>query len=600
MLGVLAWMLRRDETRRRWPLNQIRRQIYPLVPVVAVLGLIASLLEGAGVGLLIPLLSVLLAKDPSAGLSGPLRALAHMFGGYDPEARAILLGTAILALVVLKGLVQIANQSLLGSIQARIGREIRSGMARSLLAVDYPFFLHQDSARLTRVVSTDSWFVVQAARSVLDLIPAVAGLLVFAALLALLNLKLFLIIVLGGALVQGLIYLFERRQRWLSFELTESNRLLWQRMLTLLQAPRVIRLFGQERREQERADSAIERVRWSVRTANYVNAIAHPAVDALVALLFLTVLLAGYWNGMSVPAITAFLLLLTRAQPHAKAIASARLGIASFQSSVREVDWLLLQANAAPDKNGASEGARLDRPISFENVSFVYPNGSSGLDSVTLTIEPGIATALIGQSGSGKTTLVNLLCRLFEPQSGQIRLGADSISQYDVAGWRKHIAVAGQDTDLVTGTVAENIAYGRPDAHFEEIEAVARAVGADTFIDALPQGYDTLVGPQGLNLSGGQRQRIGVARALLLNPDLLILDEAVSAVDALSDLEIVRLASDHRFFRTLLIISHRKTTISACERGIVLNDGRVTEAGRLEDLAYFRSMAGSPAAMVDQ
>jgi subfamily B ATP-binding cassette protein MsbA len=259
-----------------------------------------------------------------------------------------------------------------------------------------------------------------------------------------------------------------------------------------------------------------------------------------------------------------------------------------------------LQANAAPDKNGASEGARLDRPISFENVSFVYPNGSSGLDSVTLTIEPGIATALIGQSGSGKTTLVNLLCRLFEPQSGQIRLGADSISQYDVAGWRKHIAVAGQDTDLVTGTVAENIAYGRPDAHFEEIEAVARAVGADTFIDALPQGYDTLVGPQGLNLSGGQRQRIGVARALLLNPDLLILDEAVSAVDALSDLEIVRLASEHRFFRTLLIISHRKTTISACERGIVLNDGRVTEAGRLEDLAYFRSMAGSPAAMVDQ
>jgi len=189
--------------------------------------------------------------------------------------------------------------------------------------------------------------------------------------------------------------------------------------------------------------------------------------------------------------------------------------------------------------------------------------------------------------------LVNLLCRLVEPEAGDIRLGDGAIDRFGPNQWRHRIAVAGQDNELVSGTVAENIAYGRPDASIAEIEAAARAVGADSFIAALPQGYDTLVGLHGLSLSGGQRQRIGVARALLRNPDLLILDEATSAVDALSDREIVKLATEHRHFRTLLIVSHRKTTVAACELGIVLSDGRVAEAGRLADLAYFQRMAGA-------
>lgn len=586
-------MLRRAETRRRWPLSQIGRKIFPLVPLVAALGLLASLLEGASVGLLIPLLALLLTDDPALGVPAPLQSLAALFSGYDPQNRAILLGGAILALVLLKGIMQAANDCLLAWVQARIGRDVRAGIARRLLSVGYPFFLEEDSARLTRIVSTDSWFVLQVANLALPLIPAVAGLLVFGVLLALLNLKLFLIVVVGAAAVQGLLYAFERKQRRLSYEVTESNRLLWQRLLTLLQAHRVIRLFGQECREEERARTAIERVRRNVQATNFLNAVVHPSIDMLVAFLFLTVLLAGYWSGMSIPAITAFLLLFTRAQPHAKTIARARLGIASFEHSMRELDWLLSESRTIPDKGRTLATPRLDRPISFEDVSFTYPNGASALDGVSFTIEPDTATALMGQSGSGKTTLVNLLCRLLELQSGQIRLGAHPIVKFDAASWRERIAVAGQDMELVSGTVAENIAYGRSEATMDEIEAVARAAGADRFIAALPQGYDTLVGPQGLNLSGGQRQRIGVARALLVNPDLLILDEAVSAVDAISDAEIVKLAREHRYFRTLLVISHRKTTIAACERGIVLRGGKVTETGPLRELAYFRTMAGS-------
>jgi subfamily B ATP-binding cassette protein MsbA len=177
-----------------------------------------------------------------------------------------------------------------------------------------------------------------------------------------------------------------------------------------------------------------------------------------------------------------------------------------------------------------------------------------------------------------------------------MRLGEEDISTIEPDAWRRRIAVAGQDSDLVSGTVAENIAYGRPDAAAADIEAVSRAAGAHSFITALPQGYDTPVESQGLNLSGGQRQRIGVARALLLNPDLLIFDEATNAVDALSDLEIMKLATEHRYFRTLLLIGHRKTTIAACEQGIVLSHGQVAEAGPLAMLDYFRTMAGPDSA----
>jgi subfamily B ATP-binding cassette protein MsbA len=587
-------MLSRAGGRRTWPLADIRRRILPFVPVVAALGLLASLLEGAGIGLFVPLLALLLNNPASASLPEPLRALTNLFSGASLQNRTILFGGAIVGLILLKNIVQAVNECLLVSVKGRIGRDIRNGLAKSLLSVDYAFFLRQNAARLTRIVSTDSWYVVEAAHSALTLIPAATALLVFGVLLALLNLKLFLVIVIGAAAIQGSIYLFERRQQRLSYEFTASTQLLWQRHLTVLQAPRVIRLFGQQRREQQRAAAAIERLWQSLRATSYLNAIVQPSVDALIALLFLTVLLAGYWSGMSIPAITAFLLLLTRAQPHAKTISRARLGIATYEGSIREVDWLMSQAAPVASVGAPDSDLRLDRPILFENVSFAYPNGSRALDQATFTIDPGITTALMGESGSGKSTLINLLCRLVEPESGVIRLGDQAIDTIDPACWRRRIAVAGQDSDLVNGTVAENIAYGRPEAAVAEIEAAARAAGADGFIATLPQGYDTPVGPHGINLSGGQRQRVGVARALLLNPDLLIFDEATNAVDALSDMEIVKLASEHHHFRTLLIVSHRKTTIGACQRGIVLGEGKVVEAGPLEDLAYFRTMAGDP------
>jgi subfamily B ATP-binding cassette protein MsbA len=259
-----------------------------------------------------------------------------------------------------------------------------------------------------------------------------------------------------------------------------------------------------------------------------------------------------------------------------------------------EVEWLLSQPSPPLNPQSAKNEVRIDGDIVLDQVSYVYPDGSRVIDGLSATIPRGTTMAVMGKSGSGKTTLANLLCRLLEPQSGTIRVGEKDIGKFDPGSWRSRIALAGQESELVTGTVLENIAYARAEAPMAEVIEAVRAAGAEEFIEALPRGYDTRVGPNGYSLSGGQRQRVGLARALLAHPDLLILDEATNAVDAATEAEIMDRIAKGGFFHTLLVISHRKLTLASCDYGLVLDKGRVTEAGPLVDLPYFRNMTGEP------
>ena len=235
-----------------------------------------------------------------------------------------------------------------------------------------------------------------------------------------------------------------------------------------------------------------------------------------------------------------------------------------------------------PDIKSTEEATALpemDGKIELQDVSFGYDSGEPALEHINLTVEPGQMIGLVGPSGSGKSTLVQLISRFYDAKDGVVRIDGHDVRDLDLKDLRSHISVVPQDPYLFHGTVRDNISYGRPDAPFEEVLAAARAANAHEFIMKMPDGYDTHVGERGTKLSGGQRQRIAIARAILDDPKILILDEATSAVDTESEVLIQGALENLLAGRTTLAIAHRLSTVKNADKLVVLEDGHIVEEG---------------------
>lgn len=237
-----------------------------------------------------------------------------------------------------------------------------------------------------------------------------------------------------------------------------------------------------------------------------------------------------------------------------------------------------------PTSGAAKPGQPVFGAVRFSNVSFAYPDGECVLRDFSLDAVPGETIALVGPSGAGKTTLINLLQRHYHVSGGAIEVDGTNIEEMDVAQLRRKIGTVFQDVQLFNESVHANIAFGRPDASREEVRAAALAASADGFISALGDGYDTVLGEQGSRLSGGQKQRIAIARALLLDPPILVFDEATSALDAESEAAVQQALRSVARGRTTFIIAHRLATVIDADRIVVMRDGEIIATGRHEEL----------------
>lgn len=365
---------------------------------------------------------------------------------------------------------------------------------------------------------------------------------------------------------------------------------------------RVVKGFGQERREVEQL-SAQARVLFALRMrvvrfqAKYSS-----ALSAIPALGQLGVLLLGGWLALhghiTIGTFLAFSTYLGQLVSPVRQL-SALLTIG--QQARAGVERVLEVIDSSPAVVDAADAQPLpDGPLglSFEQVRFGYTRSAPVLRELDLTVHPGETVALVGGAGSGKSTLAMLIPRFYDVHRGAVRIGEVDVRQLKLTELRSAIGMVFEDSFLFSNTVAANIAYGRPDASPEQIEAAARAAEADEFISALPDGYQTLVGERGLTLSGGQRQRIALARALLTDPRILLLDDATSAVDPRVEAEILATLRQLIRGRTTLLIAHRRSTLALADRIAVLADGQVADIGTFEELMHrsplFRLLLGGP------
>ena len=352
---------------------------------------------------------------------------------------------------------------------------------------------------------------------------------------------------------------------------------------------RVVKAFAQEKREIERFRRANDDIVAANDRVNKVWTFFWPMVALLNQIGLLIVWAVGAWliyNGhMEFGVLMGFVMYISRFYIRLESMSRMFSATQRAAVSAQRIFEILDRVPSVPEPTHPVQPGKLRGKIEFCNVSFRH-GSRSVIEHLNLTIEPKEMIGLVGPSGAGKSTLVNLVCRFYDVAEGAILVDGVDIRSFPVEEYRRHIGVVLQDPFLFYGTVAENIAYGRPDAKREEIVAAAKAARAHEFILRLPLGYDSLVGERGQSLSGGERQRISIARALLIDPQILILDEATSSVDTETEREI-QLALDNLVQgRTTIAIAHRLSTLSKADRLVVLERGRIAEIGHHADLIH--------------
>jgi ATP-binding cassette subfamily B protein len=358
---------------------------------------------------------------------------------------------------------------------------------------------------------------------------------------------------------------------------------------------RVVKAFAQEGRESGRFRAANQHNLEVNDRVNKVWSLFSPTVTLLTEIGLLVVWTFGIWqvsnDEITVGVLTAFIAYISRFYTRLDTMSRIVSHTQKAAAGAKRIFDILDHQSNVPEPAQPKSLPRVEGRIELEQVGFRYGNRQV-IRKLSLDIRPGEMIGLVGHSGSGKSTLVNLMCRFYDVSEGAIRLDGIDVRELAVADYRRHIGLVLQEPFLFFGTIAENIAYGRPDATRAEIVAAARAAHAHEFILRLPHGYDSLVGERGQSLSGGERQRISIARALLIDPRILILDEATSSVDSTTEKAIQSALDNLVRGRTTIAIAHRLSTLRKADRLVVLDRGAVVETGNHDELmarqgAYF-------------
>ncbi|TFW09362.1 ABC transporter ATP-binding protein [Oxalobacteraceae bacterium OM1] len=481
-----------------------------------------------------------------------------------------------------------AKTYILALVSERIGADLRTTTYEHLLRLSLEYFGGKRTGDLmTRIGSESDRICVFLSLHLLDFATDVLMLLMTAAILVSIDPWLALVTLIPLPFIAWMIHVVRDRLRH-GFEKIDR---IWSEVTNVLADTipgiRVVKAFAQEKREAARFREANAHNLAVNDRVNKVWSLFSPTVSLLTEIGLLVVWAVGIWQvghgHITVGVLTAFIAYIGRFYTRLDSMSRIVSVTQKAAAGAKRIFDILDHVSNVPESANPVHVERVHGQIELRNVGFRYGNRAV-IRGVDLNIAPGEMIGLVGHSGSGKSTLVNLICRFYDVSDGSIRVDGVDIRSYPVAEYRRNIGLVLQEPFLFFGTIADNIAYGKPDATREEIVAAARAAHAHEFILRLPHGYDSLVGERGQTLSGGERQRISIARALLIDPHILILDEATSSVDTTTEREIQKALDNLVRGRTTIAIAHRLSTLRRANRLVVLDRGQIVEVGQHDEL----------------
>jgi subfamily B ATP-binding cassette protein MsbA len=506
----------------------------------------------------------------------------------------LLFSVIIFVLYSLKNVFGYLSAVQIAVIKTRVVRDVRNSLFRKAMRLPMSYY---DRNRKGDVLSRFSSDMIEYEESVLGsvqtLLSSLISMVLYLAMLVYLNVKLTLFVICMLPLVALVVAGLSRRLRRRSKTVQEMSSRLISVTDETIGGVKVIKSytaidFSNQRFREYNRDYTRRR------TAMYRRIDAASPVSEFLGtvivvgiLLFGTLLVMSGDHGLTPDLFISFVMLFVLMIPPAKEISTAFSQIKKGRACVDRIEEFLgeeeeddSQVKSYELRVKSSDGAAVE----LRHVNFSYNEGVPVLNDISLSVPRGTTVALVGASGSGKSTIADLICRFYEPQEGDVLLDGVPVGMLPLADLRRRIGVVAQDTLLFNDSVAANIAFGRPNATRDEIEAAARAAQAHEFIAAMPEGYDTNLGEGGSLLSGGQRQRISIARALLREPELLILDEATSALDTENERLLQQTLDEVLHGRTAIVIAHRLSTIRNADNIVVLDHGTIVEQGTHEEL----------------
>jgi subfamily B ATP-binding cassette protein MsbA len=557
----------------------------PLIALTILLSLLAAGAEVFSIGMLIPFLKNLSAEAGEGFRTGVAWVDRHVLaaGGTKLERMYRIFGLILAATWMRSGFGYLSN--LLGvKVRARVTEDLRMRIVDQLQAVALRFY---STTRTGEIINSAKGEMGRMAGLIGVMKTGVErGLLLVAyvAFMAVISWKLTLVVlVLLGVMAGGLTRLI-RSVRRQGGRLTRANGRLTSALTEFVGGIRTVVAFNRQEDERQRLHDAVREKAEAVIETTRRNQAVQPLSQAFVSTIMIIVVALAvqffvFAGTLDMALLLAFLFALFRAMPVIHQLNSQRGNWAKNQAALENIAALLRRDDKPYLEDGPDEAPALREAITFEDVHFAYEPGEPVLEGVSVRIPRGQTTALVGATGAGKSTLADLIPRFYDPTAGRVCYDGVDVRTFTAQSLRARMAVVSQNTYVFNDTVHANIAYGDPDASFEQIVEVADQANALGFIEDMNDGFDTVLGERGVKLSGGQRQRVAIARALLRDPEILILDEATSALDSVTEKQVQDSLARLMRGRTVVAIAHRLSTIEDADQVVVLEEGRIVEQG---------------------